>query len=191
MHYHNMEGQILKLRLYQTYAQISENKLLNVKDIIASSAVSSFDNPAHWVLKVLKYNPEQKSIYVEVLNYLQGDIGFSQNQRKLFPQLDEIEMINFKTITTQGLLYSALGHHKQKTTLHLNGDQNRNNRKKTTKIDHWDILNEETKEQDLGVSDEPITISYARELAISWQDVIFEDQAISFYHTVDRHQNPI
>lgn len=67
--------------------------------------IEGFKSDVVWRVKVLKYNEEQNSLFVEVLNY---SLTTQEEPNQLILPLAPIEQIRFRTLDTAGLLRSVV-----------------------------------------------------------------------------------
>ncbi|HRZ43011.1 MAG TPA: hypothetical protein P5228_09960 [Bacteroidales bacterium] len=69
----------------------------------------SFFAPAWWRLRVLEWFAHENRMYVDVISYHSGEVEFTPEQEALFKELEQVESISFRSISTQGLMTTLRG----------------------------------------------------------------------------------
>lgn len=85
-------------------AFLAPDKELPLNQLDLPEIVVSFKTPVSWLLKIINYNPEEKLIFAEIINYFDSELEFTDYQLN-YPELfNNIEKVNFRTINTIILL---------------------------------------------------------------------------------------
>ncbi|NOT50077.1 MAG: hypothetical protein HOP10_02225 [Chitinophagaceae bacterium] len=107
-----MRGEVLKIMFREDMAFLTNEVALNFTQVeveIAGKPVEKFKAPAFWTIRVINFIPQEKKIFVEVLNYQVGETVFPTSQMALTDTLIKIEKVTFKSIDTGGLLGTVNG----------------------------------------------------------------------------------
>jgi len=68
---------------------------------------SKFEAPAHWLVRVDQHFVEEHKLALSIISYHQGSADISTEQKVLYPLLETIDRIAFRSIDTERLLASA------------------------------------------------------------------------------------
>jgi len=107
-----MRGEVLKIKFREDMAFLSDEVALNFTQVeveIAGKPVEKFKAPAFWTIRVINHIPQEKKLFVEILEYKVGETQFPPNQIALSDILLEIEKVTFRSIDTGGLLGTLNG----------------------------------------------------------------------------------
>lgn len=104
-----MINQELKIKFLQDQAYLAEGKSFNFDQLGLPEIAKSFEYPAYWTIRVLKYWPDERRIFAEILSYQIGETNFPSNQKALFETLNNLNRIVFRSIDTKGLLITLKG----------------------------------------------------------------------------------
>ena len=99
-----MIGWELILTFKAEKAYLIPDKELDLRNLDLPDIVHSFTKKVSWLVKVIKYNPDQKLLFVEVLNYFDSEFEFTDFQLINHEIFENIDFINFRTINTSKLL---------------------------------------------------------------------------------------
>lgn len=104
-----MTGQELKVLFQDDKAYLTKDRPMTFGQLGLPEIVKSFKAPAYWTIRIINYNEVQKKIFCEVLSYQNGVADFGYNQIQLADKLNSLEIINFRSIDTSGLLKTLSG----------------------------------------------------------------------------------
>lgn len=104
-----VKGQELKIVFIGDFAFLTKEVALNFSQVQISDQPIRFKYEAYWSVRVISYIPNEKRLHVEVLKYHLGSTDFSFEQLQLEDQLNEVEIVTFKSIDTTGLLQTLHG----------------------------------------------------------------------------------
>jgi hypothetical protein len=108
-----MNGQDFKIVFRQDKAFLTGDKPMSLEKAGLSHILNierkEFKNPAFWTIRVINHNENEKKIYCEVLAYHVGESEFEQNQKQLSDKLNDIEIVTFRNLDTDGLLKTLSG----------------------------------------------------------------------------------
>lgn len=90
-------------------AFLTDEVALDFKQVEISYNPVKFKAPAFWTVRVINHIPQEKKLFVEVLQYQVGETEFPPNQLALADTLLEIEKVTFSSIDTGGLLGTLNG----------------------------------------------------------------------------------
>ncbi len=98
-----MEGKILIINFQDDKAFLLEDKVLFLEQLNLPDN-TPFKSPTSWKIRVIRYIPSEKKIFVEILEYNKGKQPFPRHQILLDRELKAVSNITFKSINTYGLL---------------------------------------------------------------------------------------
>lgn len=104
-----MEGNEIKIKFLNDKAFLVPEKSLMLGQLEGLPVGRTFELPAFWVVKILSYKPDEKKIFVKILEYNLGECDFSQSQLSLSVDLSLIEKVTFNGIDTGGLFNTING----------------------------------------------------------------------------------
>jgi len=108
-----MTGQEFKIVFKQDKAFLTSDKPIPLEKAGLSDILNierkEFKYPAYWTIRVINHNENEKKIRCEVLAYHVGETEFEQNQKQLSDKLNDIEIVTFRNIDTNGLLKTLSG----------------------------------------------------------------------------------
>ena len=103
-----MKGEEFKIKFIGKNAYLNENKYINTEDMVdLPKPYQFFKSKAYWKVKILNYLPMERKIHCEVISYNNGDTEFETNQIGYQNQLQNIDIITFRSIDTNGLLKTS------------------------------------------------------------------------------------
>ncbi len=101
-----MKGLELLLNFYKNKAYLCRSKAIPLTDIDLPEWAFEFEGQASWLLKVISYNPDKQSLFVDVFRYNQGNKNFDSEQCAMSAELTKIKKIRFRSLDTAKLLWS-------------------------------------------------------------------------------------
>jgi hypothetical protein len=104
-----MTGQELKILFLNDKAYLTKDRHMTFAQLDLPEVAKSFKAPAFWTIRIINYIETQKKIFCEVLSYQNGTIEFGYNQIQLADKLNTLEIVNFRSIDTTGLLKTLSG----------------------------------------------------------------------------------
>lgn len=104
-----MIGQELKILFREDKAYLTTDRPMTFQQLNLPPIAKSFKEPAFWTIKVLNYREAEKKIFCEIISYHVGETQFEQNQKLLSDKLNDLQIIAFKSIYTDGLLSTLKG----------------------------------------------------------------------------------
>lgn len=128
-----------------------------------------FKSPAFWKVKVLRYDPIRGQINVDVLSYKTGDTDFSPSQENIADELRTIKKVVFKSISTNGLLFTLAG-----------GQAGKNYSKEEDTIDQTEGQYSQTNNYHQQYKSEPVRSVIKERFYIQLKNVRFKLGGVSF-----------
>ena len=106
-----MKGLELKIRFKDNNAYLTLDKSLTFEqvDMPDIARVKGFKTPAYWTVRVINYSELEKRIFCEIISYHVGDTNFNNYPHQLLDKLNDIEIVTFRNIDTEGLLRTLNG----------------------------------------------------------------------------------
>lgn len=104
-----LPGTHCTLKFVADQAFLLPDKPLTFNNLGLPPVARSFYSPAWWRLRVLEWFANEKRLYVDILSYNTGEVDFAPDQEALFQALGQVEIISFRSISTQGLMTTLRG----------------------------------------------------------------------------------
>ena len=104
-----MTGIEIVIKYIGNKAFIADNSSLSFEQIGLPVINKIFNEPAYWVLKILKFFEAENRISVQILNYNLGERDFTAQQILEQNRLSKINTISFKSIDTMLMLQTMQG----------------------------------------------------------------------------------
>lgn len=105
-----MREQELKIIFRQDKAYLTKDRPLTLEQAGLPDIAKIFKEPAYWTIKVINHIENEKKIFCEITSYHVGETEFGSSQKLLANKLNELQIITFKSIDTNGLLKTLAGH---------------------------------------------------------------------------------
>lgn len=99
-----MVGAEIIITFHADKAFLIPEKELPLNHLDLPEMIQAFKSPVSWLIKVIKHNPDEKLLFVEVLNYFECELEYTDYQLFHPDLFTPIEFINFRTINTARLL---------------------------------------------------------------------------------------
>lgn len=104
-----MKGQELKILFRQDKAYLTEDRPLSFELIGLPEYAKTFKEPAYWTIKVLNYSENEKKLFYKITSYQVGETEFESNQKLFADKLNDLQIITFNDLVTDGLLKMLAG----------------------------------------------------------------------------------
>ena len=104
-----MIGQELKILFKQGKAYLTTDRAMTLEQLGLSYVKKTSKDSAYWIIKVLKYIEAEKKICCEVISYCKGDTNFEISQKLIADKLNDLQVIAFDNVDTDGLLKTLVG----------------------------------------------------------------------------------
>ena len=106
-----MKGQELKILFKQDKAYLTNDRPMTFEqvDLPDIAKRKGFKSPAYWTIRVINHRENERKIFCEVLSYNLGETEFEYNQKQLLDELNDVEVVTFRSIDTSGLLKTMSG----------------------------------------------------------------------------------
>ncbi len=102
-------GKELTIKFIGNKGYLTEDKPLTFPQIFLPDVGRFFKSHAFWKVKVLSCQNEAQLIFCEVVSYHIGRTDFSVQQKSLADNLNEFEIVKFKSINTDALIRTLTG----------------------------------------------------------------------------------
>jgi hypothetical protein len=90
-------------------AFLAESHPIPISRLGLPKHIHSFPEPAWWKIRVIDHFRDEQRLFAEVLSYHRGEGSFTPEQLEQQTLLEEVQIISFRKLSTQGLMSTLAG----------------------------------------------------------------------------------